>query len=201
MGIIIFGASGAGSTTLGKEIAKRLNLKYLDIDDYLWSWETKIPYTVVCPLNERTERLINDIRKHPKFVISGTIFYNSELFENYFDLAVFVSTPAEVCAERVYKREKARWGERVLPGGDMYKSTRFHGDFSDYIANSQKYETADVSKFGRKLHEKWIADLPCPVLNVDGMKEINENTEMIINNYQIIIKEKRARPPSVVGAS
>ena len=41
MGIIIFGASGAGFTTLGREIAGRLKYQYLDIGDYLWCWNTK----------------------------------------------------------------------------------------------------------------------------------------------------------------
>ena len=170
MGIIVFGASGAGSTTLGKEIARRLKFQHLDIDDYLWLRDTEMPLTTVRPSEERTELLMNDIKKDPEFVISGTIFNNSKLFENLFDLAVFISASAEVCAERVRVRELARWGNRVLPGGDMYKNTRFHGDSDDYIANAQKYETADVSKFGRKLHEQWISELPCPVLRVDGTR-------------------------------
>jgi len=179
MGIIIFGASGAGSTTLGKEISRQLNLQYLDIDDYLWCWKSEIPLTVVRPREERTRNLMDDIKKHPHFVISGTIFSDRELFHPLLDLAVFISTPADVCAERVYTRERARWGKRVLPGGDMYKVTRFHGDFDDYVANAQKYESADVSKFGRKFHERWITELSCPVLRVDGAKPIAENALLI----------------------
>ena len=186
MGIIIFGASGAGSTTLGNEISQRLNFKYLDIDDYLWRWDTEIPLTVTCSSEERKERLMNDIAKYPKFVIAGTIFSDREVFHPLLDLAVFISTPAEVCAERVRTREHARWGARVLPGGDMYKSTRFHGDNDDYTVNAQKYESADISKFGRKLHEKWISELPCLVLRVDGTKNIIENTDWILEQFSII---------------
>jgi len=185
MGIIVFGASGAGSTTLGKTIAQRLDFQHLDIDDYLWCWNTKIPFTVVRPRKERTEHLMDDIKKHPNFVISGTIFDDRKLFENLFDLAVFISTPREICAERVYVRELARWGERVLPGGDMYKSTRFHGDFNDYIVNAQKYETADISKFGLLLHKQWIAELPCPVLHLDGTKDITSNADVVIKQLKI----------------
>ena len=57
MGIILFGASGAGSTTLGKEVARRLNFQFLDIDDYLWCWNTAIPLTVVRSREERAEHL------------------------------------------------------------------------------------------------------------------------------------------------
>ncbi|MCL2285471.1 MAG: shikimate kinase [Firmicutes bacterium] len=183
MGIIIFGASGAGSTTLGKEIAERLSYQYLDIDDYLWRWDTEIPLTATRPSEERTKGLMSDIKKYPDFVISGTIFNDRKLFHPLLDLAVFISTPAEVCAERVRIREYARWGKRVLPGGDMYKITRFHGDVNDYIANAQKYETAEVSKFGRKLHEQWITELPCPVIRMDGTKSISENANWVIEQF------------------
>lgn len=183
MGIIIFGASGAGSTTLGKEVAQQLNFQYLDIDDYLWCWDTEIPLTSTRSQAERTENMMNDIKKHPKFVISGTIFNDRNLFHPLLDIAVFISTPAEVCAERVLTREHARWGKRVLPGGDMYKSTRFHGDISDYIAIAQRYETVDASKFGRKLHEQWISELPCPVVRMDGMKNISENVNCIVDRF------------------
>ena len=191
MGIIVFGASGAGSTSLGKEVAQRLHFQYLDIDDYLWRWDTAIPLTVTRSPAERTELLMNDIKKHPDFVISGTIFDNRKLFEPLFDLAVFISAPAEVCAERVRTREHARWGARVLPGGDMYKTTRFHGDIDDYIANAQRYETAEVSKFGRKLHEQWISALPCPVIRADGMKSIPENAAWIIEQFAATAKNQK----------
>ena len=187
MGIIIFGASGAGSTTLGKEIAGRLNFQHLDIDNYLWRWDTKIPLTVTRSSEERTELLLNDIKKCPNFVISGTIFSNQNLFAHLFDLAVFVSTPAEVCAERVRARELSRWGNRILPGGDMYRVTRFHGDSDDYLANAQRYETADVLKFGRKLHEQWISELPCPIMRVNGTKNISENANGIIKQFHKLL--------------
>jgi len=183
LGIIIFGASGAGSTTLGKEVAQRLNCQYLDIDDYLWCWNTAVPLTVVRTRKERAEHLLEDIKKYPKFVIAGTIFNDRGLFEPFFDLAVFISTPAAVCAERVRAREFARWGERVIPGGDMYKVTRFHGDAGDYLATAQGYETANVSKFSRKLHEKWIADMTCPILRIDGMDDFLENADLVVSQF------------------
>ena len=190
MGIIIFGASGAGSTTLGKETAQRLNFHYLDIDDYLWHWDTPIPFTAVRPREERAQHLMDDIKNHPDFVIAGTIFNDRALFEPLLELAVFVSTPADVCAERVWNREHARWGERVRPGGDMYKNTRFHGDFDDYMANAHKYETAAVENFGRKLHEAWIAELTCPVLRIDGANAISANVNLVVTNYADLHKQK-----------
>jgi adenylate kinase family enzyme len=36
MKVLIFAASGSGTTTLGKEIEKRTNFKHLDVDTYYW---------------------------------------------------------------------------------------------------------------------------------------------------------------------
>jgi len=43
-GIMVFGASGSGTTTLGREFAKILGFTHLDIDDYFWE-KTDVPYT------------------------------------------------------------------------------------------------------------------------------------------------------------
>ncbi|MDD5191449.1 MAG: shikimate kinase, partial [Dehalococcoidales bacterium] len=42
--IHILGASGSGTTTLGRLLAKRLNIAHLDTDNYYWL-KTEIPYT------------------------------------------------------------------------------------------------------------------------------------------------------------
>ena len=100
-------------------------------------------------------------------------------------MAVFVDAPANIRAQRVYDREQARWGERVQPGGDMYKTTRFHGDYNDFLNIAQGYETADIIKFGRLYHEQWISEMLCPVLYIDGNKCISENAELIIYHFNL----------------
>jgi hypothetical protein len=37
------------------------------------------------------------------------------------DLIVFVATPTSVRLERLAAREKALFGDRIAPGGDMYE--------------------------------------------------------------------------------
>ena len=57
-GIIIFGSPGSGTTTLGREVAKRLGFQHFDLDDYLWRWDAEIPFTVSRPREERSELLM-----------------------------------------------------------------------------------------------------------------------------------------------
>ena len=170
-GIIIFGAPGAGSSTLGKALAQRLDFPHLDLDDYFWRWDAEVPYTLFRSDEETFGLLMGDIAKSPHFVLSGSIGKSDRrMYEALFELAVFITVPPEVRLERLRARTTARFGERVLEGGDMYERN------NRFIESSAGYETN-----GRLTqHEEWIAELPCPVLRVDGTKGVTENTEWII---------------------
>lgn len=179
-GIILFGAMGVGDTTLGKEIAKRLNLPHFDLDDYHWRWDTDIPYTVFRPREERTESILKAISEHPRFVMSGSMWSIRKTFEALFDMAVFITAPVEVCAERLRIRSITRWGDRVLPGGDMYERDDL---YKDYLAAAKSYDQDICPQMCRIQHEEWAKELPCPVLRVDGTKPIAENAIWIIEQY------------------
>ena len=94
-GIIAFGAAGSGTTTLGRELAQELGFSHFDLDDYFWRWDTGIPFTIKCPREERTERLLADISKCSGFVMSGCMHGWEKPFVQQFDLAVFITTPTE----------------------------------------------------------------------------------------------------------
>lgn len=178
-GIIIFGASGSGTTSLGKALAQQLNCKHFDIDDYYWL-NTYVPFTVVRPIKERIELLLADIAKCNYFVMSGNMGSSwSELFVPLFDLAVFNFTPTEVRINRIRAREIERFGDRILEGGDMYEE---HEKFIDWAS---RYDTGNVAS-GRTLKKQteWASILPCPVLRVDGSKEISYNVSEIIKHLK-----------------
>ncbi|MGZ9584272.1 hypothetical protein [Paenibacillus marinisediminis] len=174
-GIIIFGSSGSGTTTLGREVAKRLGFQHFDLDDYLWRWDTEIPFTVTKPREERIELLMGDISKFPHFVMSGSMDSYNAPFVPLFDLAVLNSAPVETRVERVNAREFARFDERILPGGDMFENHK------DFLAMIRRYDS-DGSPC-RRVHEQWAATLSCPVLHVDGTFEIAENAAQIVEQY------------------
>ncbi len=68
MKILIFGASGSGTTTLAKELACKSNFVHLDADDYYWK-QTKNPYTEKVPLYKRNENIKKDFFKHENVVV------------------------------------------------------------------------------------------------------------------------------------
>ena len=52
MKILIFGASGAGTTTVGKNLAEKLDYIHLDVDDYYWE-QTTPPFQVKISSTQR----------------------------------------------------------------------------------------------------------------------------------------------------
>ncbi len=183
-GIILFGAMGVGDTTLGKEVARRLDYAHVDLDDHHWRWDTEIPYTVFRSREERTESIMQAISNTSLFVMSGSMWSLRKTFEPFFDVAVFITAPVEICAERIRLRSISQWGNRVLPGGDIYESNDIN---KDYLAAAKSYETDIAPRMCRAQHEQWISELPCPVLRVDGTETISANAAYVIDQYGIIL--------------
>lgn len=174
-GIIIFGSSGSGTTTIGREVAKKLGFEHYDLDDYLWLKDTELPFTKTRPRDELTKLLMDNISCFPNFVMSGSMDSYNAPFVPLFDLAVLNSVPTETRIQRVNSRELARYGNRILPGGDMYEG---HQNFLKLI---RSYDTD--GPMCRKTHEKWAATLPCPVLYTDGTDALKENVAKIVKQY------------------
>jgi len=174
-GIIIFGAPGSGQTTIGKDLAKALNFPHFDLDDYHWRWDTKIPYTVYRSGEERIANLTADISKHPNFVMSGSMWSIRKSFNDMFDLAVYVAVPDEIRAERIRKRELKRWGDRILPGGDMYEANDVYSKST--LQRVLEYKQGNPSMYEQ--HKQWMAELTCPVICIDGTLPVSESAKLI----------------------
>ena len=170
-GILIFGSSGAGKTTLGRAVSERLGCPYFDLDDYIWK-KTAIPFTERYDREERIARLSADIFRTDRFVMAGTLEGYDEPFLPYLGLAVHLNAPAGIRRERVHARELSEYGDRVLPGGDMFE---VHERFLDEIV---LYES------GRYLqhHCDWAKMLPCRVLFLNGEIPVEENAATIIRS-------------------
>ena len=70
--IHIFGASGSGTTTLGRELSRLLGFRLLDTDDFYWM-PTDPKFTVKRPPEQRVELMRNELRKPGSAVISGSL--------------------------------------------------------------------------------------------------------------------------------
>ena len=174
-GIIIFGSAGAGKTTLGKMVARRLNYPYYDIDDYIWRKDTDIPFSVMYSREEKADRLLEAISEHEHFVMAGSMDSFNAPFVPLFDLAVHITGTPEVRVARIRERELAIFGDRILESGDMYE------EHQRFLKSASRYETDGSPCL--KTHLEWAATLPCKVLYLNGEDELNMNVKLIVEAY------------------
>lgn len=174
-GIIVFGASGAGSTTLGRELARILDFEHYDTDDYFFE-QTDPPFTQTRPLHKRIALLRSSIKSN--FVLSGCIREFGGAFDSMLAMAVFVTTPTNIRIERLEKREFSRYGERIKLGGDLYDS---HLKFIEYVAT---YDNGGMEIRSSASQEAWAKTQSCPVIRVDGTKDCRINAENIAKQFR-----------------
>ena len=165
--IHILGASGSGTTTLGKAISEEYGFRHIDADDYFWL-PTDPAYTRKRELSQRQKLLGEAIASQQRCVISGSLCGWGDVFIQVFELFILVEAPTELRIRRLKQREYRHFGHRILPGGDMYEN---HIQFLVWAA---KYDTAGVEQRSRALHAQWLKGVKCPVIPVDGTKPIAE---------------------------
>ena len=87
--IHILGASGSGTTTLGRALAERLQCPHFDTDDYFWL-PTDPPYTQQRERTERQQLLMDDLTAHDAWVVSGSLCGWGDVAIPLFELVVFL---------------------------------------------------------------------------------------------------------------
>ena len=172
----ILGASGSGTTTLGKKIASKYNYTHLDSDDYYWNnHSSTIPFTNARKPEERIELLKKDIAKYNNIVLSGAVCNWGDELKDLFDLVIFLNISTETRVKRIKEREINRFGDRILPGGDMYDQ---HQDFIEW---ARIYDNGDENVRSYKLHSNWIKDLKCPVITINEGDSVDEVLDRIFS--------------------
>ena len=171
--IHILGAFGSGTTTLGRALAERLQCPHFDTDDYVWV-PTDPPYTQRRARTERAQLLMDDLTAQDAWVVSGSLCGWGDVVIPLFELVVFLWVPQEVRMARLHRREQARFGERILPGGDMYEKSQ------QFFARAAAYDNGDMNMRSRRLHDQWLSTLACPILCFEGGYAIEEQLAVLM---------------------
>jgi adenylate kinase family enzyme len=164
--IHIFGAAGAGTTTLGRALASALAASHHDTDDYFWL-PTMPPYRQERDVADRVRLMREVFLDRSEWVLSGSLDDWGSAVVPLFDLAVFVQVPTGIRVQRLREREARHFGrDATSPGGWRYQETE---DFIDW-ASHYDYGT----DMGRSLprHLAWLDTLTCPVMRLDGMRPL-----------------------------
>ena len=171
--IHILGASGSGTTTLGRALAKRLQCPHFDTDDYFWL-PTDPPFTHQRERTERQRLLLDDFTAQEHWVVSGSLCGWGDVAIPLFELVVFLTIPHDIRMARLRQRALQRFGERILPGGDMYESSQA------FLARAASYDAGGLDIRSRRLHDQWLSTLPCPIICFEGAYTIEEHLAVLM---------------------
>ncbi len=168
----IFGASGSGTTALGRALAKATGWKQLDSDNYFWL-STAVPYTVKRPVEERVLLMNRALDRVEGAVVSGSLCGWGDPLIPRFTLAVRLYTDTELRIQRLKRRERRHFGSRIDEGGDMAENHRI---FLEWAAG---YDEGGLDTRSRAMHDAWEMLLHCPVLRLNGGDDLASNVDKV----------------------
>lgn len=187
-GIAFCGLNGAGKSTLAHAVARETGRFEIDAEDYYFPEQSAsrlsalendpaetrhlgaLPFSVSRTKDEAQAAMLADMQKNPRFVLAGvTLNWSSEILARI-GLVFYVQTPAQERVRRIRQREELRFGDRVLPGGDMYDQQR------EFRKTALERDPAAV--------EQSLIRLKCPIVPVDGTLPPEKNLEMILGQLK-----------------
>ena len=172
--IHVVGASGSGTTTLAGALAARLGAAHLDTDNFFWL-PTDPPFEKIRERGERQALLGETLARYPSWILSGSLCGWGDIFIPRFQLVVFLWLAPEIRLARLRERERQRYGDAMAPGGPRHASSEA------FIAWAAGYdEGLDIPERCLKLHEQWLAALPCPVIRITDAGDVASHTEVVL---------------------
>ena len=168
MGILICGLNGSGKSTLGKALASRIGYEFIDNED-LYFPKTDPAYAFADPRSkEEAIRILEEkIAGNGRFVFAAVKGdYGDKLIEAL-DCIILVDVPKQIRSQRVRDRSYRRYGERILPGGDLHDTETAWFSLTD--SRPEDYT------------EKWLETAHCPVIRTDGTLPVEENVAYLVS--------------------
>lgn len=176
MKIQVIGASGVGKSTLCRYIGETAGIHWIDTDRYLWK---DADFTENRPVEERLRMFRNDMDRHESYVASGSVHtWNPQGFRDR-DLLVLLLLDEDIRMRRLYDREFANFGARMLPGGDHEQVTR---EFLDWC---KTYLTADENAVcSLALHRRFLREASCKTLELDANQPVERLCRLVLDGFR-----------------
>lgn len=151
------GASGAGTTTLARAIASHWSVPHADADDYFWK-PSNPPYLEKRPEAERVALMQEVFLPREAWVLSGSMLGWGDPVVAHCDAVVFLTLAPGERLRRLHVRENARQEGRVVD----------EAAWTAFLEWARGYDDPAFEGRSRVAHERWLADLPCPLLRLDS---------------------------------
>src|SRR5262245_52106387 len=162
MRVLVTGASGSGTTTLGRALSRELKVAFFDADDYFWL-PTEPLYQRQRDPSIRLSLLVADLAKSPHSVISGSVINWGRELEDSFSLIVFLTLQPQLRLARLREREVARFG-RVDPA---------------FFESAAQYDVGCLDVNSRIGDERWLMKRSSPVLRIEGDISVPERVARV----------------------
>lgn len=171
IGILVCGLNGVGKSTFGRALAAQLKFHFIDSEELFFSSaDPDSPYSAPRPRAEAIavlERTLEDCDNFVLAAVKGD--YGSRTVSEY-RCVVLLEAPGEIRMRRVVDRSFQRFGERMLPGGDLYEQEL---NFFAAVSNRDERYVLD-----------WVRNLNCPMIRVDGTRTIEENLAFVMESVK-----------------
>ena len=168
MGILICGLNGAGKSTIGRMLADRMGYEFIDNED-LWFPKTDSSYTFSGPRSEEEViRLLEErISGNNRFIFAAVKGNYGDKLTASLDHIVLVEVPKQIRSRRVRDRSYQKFGDRILPGGDLHEKEEKWFSLTD--SRPDAYVT------------DWLETVDCPVIRIDGTRPVEENVDYLVS--------------------
>lgn len=163
-GLAVCGMNGAGKSTLAKALANALGLRLLDIENYYFP-PADPPFSVQRDKSEVVRLLRRDALAE-SFVFAS-VSPDGYGVDDLISAVFWVEVPLEVRIPRIRARDLDRYGERALPGGDMFENCEA------FVKMCTARDPAERKARARILKKLFF--------ELDGERPISENVNIIIN--------------------
>lgn len=153
----MLGASGSGTTTLGRVLASHWSVPHADADDYFWV-PTDPPHVTKRPEPDRVALMREVFVPREAWVLSGSMVGWGEAVVAECDAIVLLTLDPEERLRRLEAREVRR------RAGRPHDPTAW----AEFVAWARGYDDPGFDGRSRVLHEEWLAARPHPVLRLDS---------------------------------
>ena len=167
MGILICGLNGTGKSTVGRMLADRMGYEFIDNEDLFFPKADPL-YMFSNPRSEEEViRLLEErIRENNRFIFAAVRGNYGDKLIASLDYIVLIELPKQIRSQRVRDRSYQKFGDRILPGGDLYdKESKW---FSLTDSRPDDYVTG------------WLETVDCPVIRIDGTLPVEENVDYLV---------------------
>jgi adenylate kinase family enzyme len=164
------GASGSGTTTLGRALADYWSVPHAGADDYFWV-PTAPPYLEKRPANARRALMRDVFVPRDGWILSGSMMGWGESIVAECNAVVFLTLGSRERLRRLEAREVNR-----RAGQDFDEAA-----WSEFLNWAKGYDDPAFDGRSRAPHEAWLDQLDLPVLRLDSEMSVAELRDAVLN--------------------